>query len=321
VRGLYIAVEGIDGAGKSTQVSRLAERYSAVLVAEPGGTPFAKALREIVKDPSLEMGVEAEALLFASARADLIRSLILPALSMDLTVISDRSVFSSLAYQGFRDGHDRISEVWGANRLATADWTALPDLVLQIDADPETSLARRSSRGGPLDRMEAVTNIQHLIEGFGVVRTGLRTRLGAHRTTWVKIDGSGTPDEVFDEMVDAVDRYVATPRPASPEYLSSERSDSRVHRVDRNEFLAAKSVVTGTSRDLPMKGSARKSHFYRSVEGDPDRNWVSLCRMSSPLHVMIDPRGGYPSCARCQRHADAVADIDFSVLTQALAFV
>lgn len=303
--GIYIAVEGIDGAGKSTQVQRLAERYSAITVAEPGGTPFAQALRQIVKDPSLEMGWEAEALLFASARADLIREVVVPCIAQDLTIISDRSVYSSLAYQGYRKNMDTIGQVWEANRLATLDWKVLPDLVLQIDVDPEDSIARRGGRGAD-DRMEAVTKSDDLVHGFNAVRTGLRSRLGVARTTWVKVDGSGTPDEVFDEMVWAIDRYVegGGPRSSMPAVKYTDR--------DRQAFIDAEQIAIGTGDGLP-RGTQRKSHFYRLERGHGYDHWVSLCRKSAPSTITIDrhPRA-LPTCVRCERYSDSVADLDFT---------
>lgn len=312
---LYIAVEGIDGSGKSTQARRLAEHLSAIQVAEPGGTPFALALREIVKNPDLDMGVEAETLLFASARADLLRSVVKPSLKEERDVVSDRTVFSSLAYQGFRDGRHRMNEVWEANNMATEGWRILPDLVLQIDLDAETALSRRSGRGGD-DRMEAVTNAEELIEGFNIVRSNLHTGLKAYSTTWVKIDGLGTEDEVFEEMVEAVERFRLTPRSHAPEFVMGDKSMERVVLMDAPAFEDAEQIMVAASGDTRDKGTRKKTHFIRSYR-DPvteRRGWVSLCRNIKPVTVVPDTsEDPIATCLRCQAHASAVAHLDFNV--------
>ena len=311
--GLYIAIEGIDGTGKSTQASRLAEHYDSILVAEPGSTHLAQTLRQIVKDPSVSMGVEAEALLFAAARADLLHTVVDPAISgySDQIVISDRSVYSSLAYQGFREGKDLLLDVWNANRWATKNHSLLPDLVLQIDLDAETAFSRRSSR--PDDRMEATTRTEDLIDGFNRVRQGIHSTLNAWKTTWVKIDGLGTPDEVFEEMVEAVEKYRSTTRSPSPQYLTGPGAYRRAMVFEASHFATASDIAVGVSDEGRGKGAARKSHYYRKNDGLGEARWISLCRGSKPTKIKVDCSDDpQVTCTRCLLHSDGVRSLDFS---------
>jgi dTMP kinase len=150
-RGRFIAFEGGEGAGKSTQAHMLAaalrERGLEVLLTrEPGGTPGAEAIRELLLDPPGEgWGAEAEALLFAAARADHVARVIRPALDTGRWVISDRFLDSSRAYQG------------GGGGLPDADLLALheigsrgllPDLTILIEIPPEVAAARLARRDG-----------------------------------------------------------------------------------------------------------------------------------------------------------------------------
>jgi len=156
LRGLFVTVEGVEGAGKTTQVSRLAARLReagrAVLVArEPGGTPLAEEARRLVLDPALEPGPAAELFLILVARADLVRRVIRPALEAGTTVIADRFDLSTMAYQvggrGLPGG-----EVVAANRLATGGLE--PHLVAVLDVPPEVGRARQAAAGKRRDRME-----------------------------------------------------------------------------------------------------------------------------------------------------------------------
>jgi dTMP kinase len=150
-RGRFIAFEGGEGAGKSTQARLLAEALAArglevLLTREPGGTRGAEAIRTMLLDPPGEgWGAEAEALLFAAARADHVARTIRPALEAGAWVISDRFVDSSRAYQG------------GAGGLSDADVLALhrigsgglfPDLTLLLEIPPAAAAARLARRDG-----------------------------------------------------------------------------------------------------------------------------------------------------------------------------
>ena len=147
--GLFIAVEGVEGAGKSTQVQRLvkaleAEGHEVVVTREPGGTPVAERIRGVLLDPNGEqMDSRTEALLYAAARAEHVKRVIRPALERGVIVICDRFVHSSLAYQGYgrQLGEQDVFEV---NRWAVAG--LMPDVVVLLHLDPADGLERVSDR-------------------------------------------------------------------------------------------------------------------------------------------------------------------------------
>lgn len=157
MKGLYLALEGPEGSGKTTQMRRLAFRLRSlglqvVEVREPGGTTVGELIRTLLADPAhTSLGPEAEVLLFAAARAQLLREVVRPALERGQTVLSDRSVYASLAYQGFGRGLG-VEAVWRVNELATGG--LLPDLVLLLDVPVEEGLARDDTSGLVRDRIE-----------------------------------------------------------------------------------------------------------------------------------------------------------------------
>lgn len=162
-RGRFITLEGGEGAGKSTQASRLAgwlrERGVPVLVTrEPGGSPPAEALRELLLTGRVApFGAEAEALLFAIARAEHLDATIRPALRAGDWVVCDRFLDSTWAYQG--------SAGVAPSVLARLDRIAVgedrPDLTLVLDVPPEIGLARMRARSDAPDRFEADGIAQH----------------------------------------------------------------------------------------------------------------------------------------------------------------
>ena len=154
--GLFLTVEGVEGAGKTTQVARLAERLraaggSVLVVREPGGTPLAEEARRLVLDPALEPGAAAELFLMLVARADLVHRVIAPALEAGTTVVADRVDHSTQAYQIGGRGRP-AAEVAAANRLATGGLQ--PDLVVVLDVPPEVGRSRQAAAGKRRDRME-----------------------------------------------------------------------------------------------------------------------------------------------------------------------
>ena len=142
---VFIAIEGGDGAGKSTQAKLLAERlgtrgHEVLITREPGGSPIAEKIRHVVLDvANLGLNERAEALLFAASRAEHVASTIRPALELGTIVISDRYMDSSIAYQGIARGlgleHIRDLNLWATNNL-------VPDLTIILDVDAEHGLNR-----------------------------------------------------------------------------------------------------------------------------------------------------------------------------------
>lgn len=153
-RGKLITFEGGEGAGKSTQVRLLAERLSAtgievVATREPGGSPHAEALRNVLLSGfGAQLGPQGEALLFTAARIDHLDATILPALSAGKFVISDRFIDSTLAYQGVL-GDVSGGLIAALERVAIGD--NRPDLTILVDLDPEAGLARAAARRGQAD--------------------------------------------------------------------------------------------------------------------------------------------------------------------------
>lgn len=188
--GTWIAFEGVDGSGKSTQAGLLLDALDALggptlATREPGGTPTAEAVRSVVLDPALAVSDRTEALLMAAARAQLLHEVIAPALEAGTTVVSDRSVASSLAYQGYGRGLD-VGEVASVNRWALNDrW---PDVFVLIDCDL-AEVARR--RTGAPDRIEASDTAF-----YERVAAGFLSLAEADPQRWVVVDGNNAAERV-----------------------------------------------------------------------------------------------------------------------------
>lgn len=152
---MLIVFEGSEGAGKSTQVRRLAgllERAGrdVVAVREPGGTALGDEIRRLLLDPASDIDPAAEALLFMASRAQLVRGVIRPALARGAVVLVDRFFLSTYAYQAGGRGID-LEAIAGANRLAVGD--LVPDVTLLLELPTEVGMARAMARGRA-DRME-----------------------------------------------------------------------------------------------------------------------------------------------------------------------
>jgi dTMP kinase len=185
--GRYIAFEGAEGCGKSTHAARLAQALDAVLTRETGGTDIGLRIREILHDTEVtHLSHRAEALLAAADRAQHIEQVVAPALGAGRHVVSDRTVYSTLAYQGYGRGLD-LAEVRRINQWAVdGHW---PELVLLLDAP--TEVLERRMRGRQLDRFERED------PGFHQrVRDGFRTMAVEEADRWVVIDGSADVESV-----------------------------------------------------------------------------------------------------------------------------
>lgn len=186
-RGRYIAFEGAEGCGKSTQAALLAHDLDAVLTRESGGTRIGEGIRALLHDPSnTEMSARAEALLLAADRAQHLAEIVEPALARGRHVVSDRSVYSSLAYQGY--GRDLPLDVI----RSINDWAIgghWPELVVLLDVHLDAMTARLSGR--ELDRFERESG-----EFFERVTAGFRHMAAADPDRWLVIDGDRSIDEV-----------------------------------------------------------------------------------------------------------------------------
>ncbi|MGQ9512852.1 dTMP kinase [Thermodesulfitimonas sp.] len=194
--GFFISFEGIDGAGKSTQVQRLARRLAAegfvvVTVREPGGTPLGETLREILKDPARTLDPRAEACLYAAARAELVDRVILPALRAGKVVLADRFTDSTLAYQGAGRGLP-VELLSALNAFVTRGLS--PDRTIIIDLPVAAALARV---GVPRER----DRIERLGPAFFArVRERYLHLAEQNPARYLVVDGDRTPEAVEEEI-------------------------------------------------------------------------------------------------------------------------
>lgn len=208
IRGKFIALEGGEGAGKSTQARLLAKALESrgidtIVTREPGGTPGAEAIRALLLNPAgSDWNPRAEALLFAAARSDHVDRLIRPALEGGRWVICDRFVDSSRAYQG------------GAGGLADGDILALhgigsagllPDLTVLIEVPPEVAVARTKQRDGDdSDRIGGRDAAYHdaVVAAFGALAD-------ADPDRFARVGGDGSRGETHAQIIAAVDDLLA----------------------------------------------------------------------------------------------------------------
>lgn len=193
-RGKFIAFEGGEACGKSTQSALLAAALDAVLTREPGGTTIGAQLRAVLLDPStIGLSDRAEALLMAADRAQHVAEVVAPALAAGRHVVTDRFAGSSIAYQGFGRGlpveEIRTLSLWATDGL----W---PDLIILLDV-PEAEADRRL--GTSRDRMEAEPAAFH-----AAVINGFRAQAAAEPDRWVVVDGSQSIEDVATAVSAAV---------------------------------------------------------------------------------------------------------------------
>lgn len=202
MKGRFITFEGGEGCGKSTQVRRLkealeAEGHEVLLTREPGGTRLSELIRGLLTDEREDPPCDrAELLLFLAARAQLVRSVIRPALDAGTWVVSDRFSDSTFAYQGYGRGLP-LDVLRLANDFACEGLR--PDLTVLLDVDTETSRAR-------LRKREAATNttadrIEQAGDAFHArLRQGFLEMAAQEPNRIVTIEASGTPDEVWEKV-------------------------------------------------------------------------------------------------------------------------
>jgi dTMP kinase len=201
VSGHFLAFEGGEGAGKTTQLNVLAEEltrygYEIVLTHEPGDSPVGARLRELLLDPATQVTAQTEALLYAADRAEHVAHVIAPALARGAIVITDRYIDSSIAYQGFGRGLD-VEEVIRTSHWATGG--LLPELTLVLDLPAEEGLRRARGRSGRADRLEA-----EALEFHERVRAGFLQLAANEPARYAVIAATGAPDQVADGVRAAV---------------------------------------------------------------------------------------------------------------------
>ena len=203
-RGALLSLEGGEGAGKTTVLGALRARLEArghavVGTREPGGTPAGEAIRSLLLDPAQSLVPRAELLLMFASRAQLVESVIEPALARGDMVLADRFTDASFAYQG------------GGRGLPTALVAELervfvrraPDFTLLLDLDVRIGLARARSRGAPADRIEAEREAF-----FERVRLAYRARAAAEPARVVVVDAAQPPEAVAAAACAALDGFL-----------------------------------------------------------------------------------------------------------------
>ncbi len=201
-RGLFVAFEGVEGVGKSTQAQLLAQRIrselnrEAVLTREPGGTPLAEELRKLVLVNANEpIDARTEALIMAAARASHVSQLVLPSIRNECFVICDRFAGSYLAYQGYGRGLD-LEVLKIVTHFASSGIE--PDLTFFLDLDPRLALERKKEAR---DRIETESP-----EFFARVAQGY-SELAASNS-WIMLDASLSVEDLHEEVFAQVLRVV-----------------------------------------------------------------------------------------------------------------
>ncbi|MGN6474819.1 MAG: dTMP kinase [Mycobacteriales bacterium] len=201
--GLFIAFEGGEGAGKSTQVKLLADRlrdagYEVVVTFEPGATQIGAKLRAVLLDrESVGLSPTSEALLYAADRAQHVAEVVRPALARGAVVVTDRYIDSSLAYQAA----GRTLPEGEVRRLSmTATGGLLPDLTVVLDLPPEVGLGRR---GGPGDRLE-----DEGLEFHRRVRSMFLQLATHHRDRYLVLDATDTTERIHEAVAIRLEPYL-----------------------------------------------------------------------------------------------------------------
>ena len=202
-KGIFITMEGPDGAGKSTQIDLLKKYledkgYNILLTRDPGGNDISEAIRGIILNKDFtEMGYMTELLLYASARAQLVKENIKPALEAGTAVIADRFVDSSAVYQGIGRGLG-IGTVYKVNEFALQG--IMPDMTILMDLDAEVGLARKKNQA-ELDRME-----RESVDFHKKVVAGYRDLADRYPERILKVDAALQVQEIHDIIVANIEK-------------------------------------------------------------------------------------------------------------------
>ncbi|MBN2367802.1 dTMP kinase [Candidatus Woesearchaeota archaeon] len=207
MKGTYIVFEGIVGTGKTTQAKKIFEFLKKafpgrkiILTREPGGSEIAESIRKVVQATKFkeDMNPVTEAYLYASSRAQTLRTVVKPVLDEGGIVISDRSFISSVAYQGTARGLG-LNEVLEINRYALGD--ILPDMIIYFNIDPEIGTKRTFDKSGDKFENEDVDFFRNVHDGYMTI-----AKTPGFNEIWTNLDASGSRDEVFERIKEKISK-------------------------------------------------------------------------------------------------------------------
>ena len=206
MKGLFITFEGNDGSGKSSALQAVKQEltdlgYDVLYTREPGGSPIAEKIRELILDKAnLGMDDKTEALLYAASRREHLIHTVIPALREGKVVLSDRYLDSSLVYQGIARGLG-VDEIYNMNDFAVEG--CLPDLTIMLAVRPEIGMSRIKKNRGELDRLELEQISFHnmVYEGYHTIAKRFPDRI-------VMINGEKSKEEVIEDAKQIVLQYL-----------------------------------------------------------------------------------------------------------------
>ncbi len=217
----FLSFEGIEGAGKSTQITRLKKyleeekNFRVLVLREPGGTPFGEKLRQAILETKTEISPLAEAHLFASSRSQLLSEVILKELSIPNTVIiCDRYIDSSIVYQGHARGLG-VAEVLEIHNIFPLN--LVPHLTFYLSIGVFTSENRQKIRNAPKDYFEAkgIEFYKKLIVGYDLMHELFPNRI-------LKLNAEGSPDDVTASIFNAMENMIISDREAHKEIVNDD---------------------------------------------------------------------------------------------------
>jgi len=207
---MFLSLDGIDGAGKSTQIQLLIDHlerrgHRVAALRDPGSTRLGDAVRDILLHrEEIPLAMTAEMFLYMAARAQLVTEQIRPALDAGSVVVCDRFLLANVVYQGSAGGLS-VEDLWNVGQIATGGLS--PDITIVLDLDPAVA-ASRMQRGQ--DRLE-----KRGLAYFEKVREGFRDQLARCGGATLLVDATASPDEVHTLIVNFVDQHLSPPQSAA----------------------------------------------------------------------------------------------------------
>lgn len=199
---MFITFEGIDGSGKSTQILLLREYlvkngHKVVTLREPGGTELSEYIRAVLLNKKLEVSEISELLLFQAARADLVKTIVIPSLDQGRIVLSDRYFDSTTAYQGYGRGID-MEIIKKSNQIGSLG--VLPDMTFYLKIERNVGIERDKDKDR--DRMELSGDefYDKVIHGYD--------QLAKNESRFITIDGNKSVKEIHSKVVDEVEKLI-----------------------------------------------------------------------------------------------------------------